>query len=195
MNNLANYLKHRSNIQPGDVISFKGEGFISWIILRIDKRSHVAGIVSSPQVHDERILIMEADEGEVNVRAVSAKLAKYPGKAYWHQLRSELNEYRAEIDAFYWQQVGIHYDYESLFGNAPAILTGNAGLGMVKSDNSKYFCSELCGCALLHGIPEDILKSYLPHPDLNQLLSGVALRPGGIARLPVFLPEIPLLLP
>jgi len=190
MNDLANYYELRSTIRPGDVLSYKGKGLISWLILRIDKRSHVSGIASSPTIHEERCLIIEADQGEVNVRALSAKLRDYRGEVYLHRLKPELDAYRNGIDSFYWAHIGLGYDYPDLFGNAAALLTGNPNNGRVRADSDKYFCSELCGEAIRCGIPEATLKGYLPHEDLERLLCGIALRPGGISRLPIFQPAV-----
>uniref|UniRef100_A0A6H1ZLS7 Peptidase n=1 Tax=viral metagenome TaxID=1070528 RepID=A0A6H1ZLS7_9ZZZZ len=197
MNDLTIYHKYRSKMRPGDVISYKGEGFISWLILRIDKRSHVSGVVSgpiNPMVADMK-MIAEADEGEVNIRRLSEKLLYYQGKAWWHQLKPEFDMFRARISAFYWNCVGIHYDYKGIIGQIPAILTGNPNFGRVNSEGSKYWCSEVCGMSLLGTddypvIPRELLRGLLPHPDLERLLAGGGLRPGEIARLPVFLPEV-----
>ena len=189
MNKLAIYEKVRPMIQPGDVISFKGSGFISWLILRIDKRSHVASVSSgstNPLVA-ERKLIIEADEGEVNTRALSVKLSEYNGEAYWHRLKPELQMYRNAIDAFLWEHIGVHYDYGSLFANA---------LGRVSTNADRWFCSEYCGASVKETIPEDVLKRYLPEDSkgfLRMLLAGTALRPGGVARLPIWQPEVRLI--
>ena len=202
MNDITRYKEVRDLMQPGDVISYKGYGFISWAILRIDKRSHVSGVVSgscNPLVADMKMII-EADEGEVNHRRLSEKLLYYNGKAWWHQLKPVFNGYRYLIDAFYWNCTGIHYDYDGIIGQLPSILTGDPNFGRVQYDGSKYWCSELCGAALIGNkdypvIPREMLEAYLPHKDLQRLLDGGGLRPGEIARLPVFFPEVPLLEP
>jgi len=189
MNNLYMYKLVRSRIEPGDTISFRGKSIISSAIQLFSARSHIAQVCSSPVWDSEcelanRKLIIEANEGEVNVRALSSKLRKYKGRAYWHRLIDDLNPYRSKLDEYVWLNIGKPYDYNSLFRNI---------LGRVVSDTSKFFCSEIVGLAILYGIEKSVLEKYLPNKYLEMLLNNIALRPGGIAQLPIYKKEIQIL--
>jgi hypothetical protein len=114
---------------------------------------------------------------------LSAKFLKYSGIAYWHPLKPELDLYRDAIDAFLWRTIGVHYDYDSLFKNIVC---------RVSSDGEKFFCSELSG-ECIKQIKLEALEKFLPDKYLQKLLDGVALRPGDVAGLPIFLPEVRLI--
>ena len=180
MNDLREYNVFRPFMYPGDKVSFEGSGFVSTLIKILSKRSHVASIVRFPW---DRVGLMEADQGEVNARALSRKLKYYKGKAYWHPLRDEFKSYRKVMDEFLWNQLGIKYDFKSLFANM---------LGRVNTNADQYFCSELCGDAI-KVIPRGILEDLTPNKYVKMLLDGVALRPEGIAKLPIFKKEVRIL--
>lgn len=171
------YENIRHRIRPGDVVSFIGNSPISRLIRLRSKASHVAGVVSGPMC-EKRRLIIEADQGEVNSRALSIKLAQYNGRAFWHALDPRLNRYRFYMDRFYWKQIGKKYDYGNLFMNL---------FGRVSKDLRRYICSELCQYALSVA-PESALRRLLgdAHPDIGRLYGDHALRPGDIANLAIF---------
>ena len=177
MNNLERYELLRNNILPGDMISWKGNGIVSWAILRFSTHSHVSVVAASPTNHPDRRMVMEAWEGEVNLRALSSRLESYSGEAYLHTLKKELEEFRFTIDKCLWEIIGKKYDYKSLFSNL---------LGYVSTQADTFFCSELVGYAITRCIPNNVLSGYLPNKEMEMLLKGKALRPGDIAALPLY---------
>jgi hypothetical protein len=180
-NDLSNYYAVRRLMRPGDAITWAGDEFLSWIIRRkkpavagdVEGRSHVSGVVTGPATVDRK-LIVEADQGEVNARRLSAKLAGYKGRAWWHQLRPELDVFRKPIDRFHWEAVGLDYDELSVVRNAYRRVMAAAGA---------YFCSELYGEAIRNNIPADVIARNWASDLLSK---GIALRPIGIACLPVW---------
>ena len=130
---------------------------------------------------DDRRYLLEAWEGEFNMRLLSNRLQSYPGKAFWHHLSPGFDQDRRVIEYNSLSLLGIKYDYESLFANM---------LGKVSLDAKKLFCSEAVCHVFLKSIPIDILKGYRENKYMNMMLDGIALRPGGIAQLPLFLDEI-----
>lgn len=200
---LDRYYHYRENIAPGDPITWEGSGLISWGIRCFTHRSHASSALGEVRAGEERKLIMEADQGEVNVRLLSEKLKGYKGRCYLHKLKPEFDSYRPKMEQFLWAHLGIGYDFFSLFANI---------LGRVSANAWQFFCSELTGASIWYpperredlrtgkkgfktppGIPRQALVKYLPDKYLELLLSGKALRPGGIALLPLYVTEMKLL--
>jgi len=179
---MKHYQSIRSQIKSGDVITWEGKGLVSWLIRRWSKRSHASMCLDLADDNgDDRRYILEAWEGEFNMRLLSKRLERYPGKAFWHSLNPELDPYRKTIEYNSLSLLGTKYDYESLFANM---------LGHVSANAKKLFCSEAICLILRESIPNKILKGYRADKYANMLLDGIALRPGGIAQLPLFLSEI-----
>jgi len=174
---LSRYMKIRSQIKSGDVITWEGKGAVSWLIRRWSKRSHASMCL---KLKDDRRYILEAWEGEFNMRLLSDRLKNYQGKAFWHQLNSELNQYRRSIEYSALSLLGVKYDYNSLFANM---------LGRVSTNAKKLFCSEAICHIFLRSIPLNFLKGYRSNKYACMMIDGIALRPGGIAQLPLYLSE------
>lgn len=188
MNNLTLYKELRTEMKGGDALSFMGTGILSTAIGKFTHRSHVAGIVQSLALSGfpPRNLLIEANEGEVNPRVLSKVIEDYAGEVWWHKLKLELDEYRDAMVYVLWDQVGKPYDYDDLINNA----FGHVDIGV-----DKQFCSEtvsisIIGTVATPTIPIEVLKSYLPDKCLNLLMDGKALRPGGIAVLPIYEGEV-----
>jgi hypothetical protein len=184
-NNLSLYLEYQKDIQPGDLISYLGNGDLSQIIAQKTPpgkpvRSHVSGVVPGWEGYPRRIII-EADQGEVNVRALSAKLAYYNGRAWWHPLRPGLDVFRGAISRYYWEHVGVDYDEGGVVQNL---------FGYVDADDSKLWCSELSGLANCQ-IPIGLMAPV--NAAVRLLMDGKGLRPCDCAMLPIYLPPVQIL--
>lgn len=196
------YEKIREGIRPGDMLAFHGCGIISRgiaIYEHLKTRvpiqqciTHVAMVCSGPIILDRK-LMLEADEGEVNARSVSATLSEYNGRVFWYPLREELCYFRSAMDLLCWNKIGKKYDYGSFFGN----LFGNVSL-----DGRRYFCSELLQ-AVFQIVPEEIIDEILRHkektesdfPVLKLFFKKKALRPHQLIQLPFYKPRIEIILP
>ena len=196
------YEKIRPAISPGDLIAFHGVGVVSRGIAIYeyfrtrtpiqDCITHVAIASSGPDILDRKLMI-EADEGEVNPRSISATLKSYNGRAYWYPLKDELKVLRPTFDLCCWEQVGIKYDFTNLFKN----LTGNVSL-----DIRRFFCSELAQFSL-QAIPNVIINEILrkmkktldDFPELDLFFAKKALRPNQLVKLPFYKPRIEIILP
>jgi len=177
-NNLALYLSYRRRIRPADLISWLGTGDLSRAIAdRVPDgkpvRSHVSGVIPGWSKFP-RVIIGEADQGEVNIRALSAKLAGYDGQAWWHPLRPELDAYRDAISLYYWRHIGVDYDEWGVVRNL---------FGYVDADDSKLWCSELCGLASCE-IPIGLMEPV--NAAVRLLKDGKGLRPCDCAMLPIY---------
>lgn len=185
MNDLTIYNDIRPQMRVGDAISWHGNSLISWLISWLSSRTHISSVFKAFAFEGKssRVTILEAWDGEFNLRALSKRLETYNGHAYYHRLRPELDEYREEIALYLFALIGTQYDYVGFLANI---------FGLVKAREDKLFCSEAVGFSLMQ-MPLKTLRKYLPHDDLLKLLNGKALRPGGIARLPLYLPEVQLI--
>lgn len=193
-NNLYKYKKFRNQIQPGDALTWEGNNSISRIIRLKTHRSHASSCVSKVMADQERRLIIEADQGEVNVRLLSVKLSDYNGKCFLHKLKSRYHFLRPAIERFLWRQVGKKYGYGTLLKNVFKRADVNP---------RSFICSELTGASYHHpqgkkyrlsgGFGYASLIAMLREEEDNKylrlLLRGKVLRPGGIALLPFFEPE------
>ena len=193
--NLDKYLKVRELMKPGDCLTWVGNSFLSRIIRKWSKRSHVSSIIGKIQDGKSRCFIIEADQGEVNVRLLSSKIKNYKGSCFLHRLKPEFDKVRPRISDFLWSQTGKKYDYAGLFKNI---------FGHIKADSDKFICSELTGASYYHetsekwdlpsgfssmNILEFIYEAYDVEP-LRNLFYGKALRPEGIAKLSFFQTEL-----
>jgi hypothetical protein len=187
----------RDMIAPGDIMSFIGTSPVSRIIQILSIPNHVAGVVSGPECMCTRKLMIEADEGEVNARALSNEIRQYKGKIYWHRLNPCFDRWRSYIDSYYWEQIGKKYDYKGFFSNI---------FGRINKNCERYICSELCQGALanipktqmisdLHAV-SDIYDS-VAHKDIEDcmcyvemLYSDKVMRPCDIVKLPIFSPRV-----
>ena len=154
------YESVREKMASGDVILWKGNGLISWLIRRFTEFSHASLVLRLKEfrgLKDRRFLVEALGSG-VDLRLLSRRLRGYDGEAWWFPLKSEYREKRSAIVAWALNQVGKPYDYGSLFKNI---------LGRVNEDVNAYFCSELVFSSFKHA----------------GLVCGVkAPRPGDIAR-------------
>jgi len=184
-NDLTKYYEVRDRMAVGDGISWEGSGIISGGIAIWSHRTHWSNVGQwvKFKAQGPRLPIFEAWEGEYNIRSLGQRLKYYDGKAYWHPLKYELRGYRDAMHRKMWDMVGVPYDYSALFANM---------WGRQPIDDEALFCSEAGGIAVLE-IDHDMLGRYAPNKYLEYLLADTALRPGGMALLPVWKPEVRLI--
>ena len=186
MSDLSIYELFRDKMRSGDHISWDGDTLLGFMIKLFTVRNH-SSLVFRPDEFaglSNRRWIIEADEGEVNVRILSKKLSSYKGKAYWHPLKSEYDQYRPSMEEYLSACLGDKYDYRGLLANV---------FGYVKVNQDRLFCSELAGQCYMTAIPKMELVKLLPNDGISRLFEGDALRPGDVATLPIFEPEVRIL--
>jgi len=189
VNDLTEYYKYRDEMAVGDGISFRGTGFVSDAISFFtgQERTHWGNVgdwvTFGGTQQKPRLPLFEADQGEYNIRSLSKKLMSYEGEVYWHQLKLQFNGWRVNMWRKMWDMVGIKYDYKSLFANI---------FGRQPAEESELFCSEAGGILVLE-IPHEDLLSMIDNEYIAALLDGQALRPGGMAVLPIWEPEVRLI--
>lgn len=186
VNGLTRYRSLSDKMLSGDHISWEGRSLLAWAIQRWSHRNHSSMIFRPGEFASlkDRRWIIEADEGEVNVRLLSRRLEGYKGKVFWHALRPEFDLYRGDIENFLNEQIGKPYDYHGLFANA---------LGHIRQKQDEFICSELATAAYMECIPRNLLIKFLPNDQIARMLLGEVLRPGEVATLPIFEDEMQIL--
>ena len=189
MEKLNKYYEVRDQIGLCDGFSWIGTGPLSTAISVWTHRTHWSQrgpIVDFENTRENGILSYEALDGEVNLRRFSEMLKNYDGKCYWHSLKPELNGFRIAMHRQWYAMIGDDYDEWGLVLNA-------IERQKMTIDGPK-FCSEAGSIAIAQGIPRYVLEEYMPNKYLNILLNEKrALRPGGMAMLPIWKPEVRLI--
>lgn len=175
---MSAYQDLRGRILPGDLTAWRGSGPVSGIIAAkipngAPDVTHVAGVVHGPPQCPRRIIV-EAHDGEVNVRILSARLKDYSGSVWWYPLREEFAPFRDSISRAYWELLGVPYDYRGLLRNAVCY---------VDQDQRALFCSELV-CIAITRIPIHAMQPV--NAAVRLLHDGKALRPWDCCMLPVW---------
>lgn len=171
---LANYLKWRDDFKTGDLLLYKSNSTLGWLI-RLFSRANVnhAGLVIRLAEYGDlkdRRFTLEALEGGVVLRILSRRFEKFNGQIWWYPLKNEFDYSRMSIGAWALLHVGIKYDYKSLFKLA---------VSRVSSDARKFFCSEYC---------------YMAYEQCGVVdRTEHAPRPGGLPNLGVFKEPIQIL--
>ena len=189
MNDLTEYYKYKTQIGLCDGFSWFGYGGLSTAISKWTHRTHWSQrgpLINFDSSEDFGILSYEAIEGEVNLRRFSEVLKYYNGECYWHPLKPELNGFRVPMHRAWYNMIGNDYDKWGLVLNA-------FERQKMTIDGPKY-CSEGGSISVWKGIAHNVLKRYLPNKYLEIILNEKrALRPGGMALLPIWEPEIRLI--
>jgi hypothetical protein len=166
---IENYIRYRDTLKTGDCIQWKTKSVIGWLIRLfssgdVNHTSLVVNISGYEGIANRKFLL-EARGSGVVLTSLSRRLGDHNGSAYILPLKDEFEDKRVNIGNFAFMQVGIKYDYDSLF---------NQILGKVSADASEYFCSEFVYLAWLNAdIP-------MYNPD------GLAPRPSDIDSLGIF---------
>ena len=127
----------RHKIRSGDIILWKGNGFISRLIRLFTPYSHASLVVKLDRYKGlrDRVFLIEALATGLEPRLLSKRLKNYDGEAYLLQpldLNPEISE-KITILALEKCAEHITYDFKSLIKNI---------LGRVSLSARQFFCSE-----------------------------------------------------
>uniref|UniRef100_A0A6M3LB88 Putative peptidase n=1 Tax=viral metagenome TaxID=1070528 RepID=A0A6M3LB88_9ZZZZ len=154
--------KHiRDKINSGDIIEWRSASPLGSIIrfFTRQKVNHSSLCICLPQYKDWKEphkFILEANPGGIELQLLSRRLQEFKGSAWWLKLKVGTEKTKEAIESWALPQVGVKYDYGSLFKNA---------IGRVSADSRKFFCSEFCYLALQHaGIILKTKKNRAPRP-------------------------------
>lgn len=144
---LAHYEDIRDQIQTGDMIEFGSSSIIGYSIRLFTRKdvNHTSIAVSFDNwksYHGNRKFLLQADPEGIDLDVLSRELKNYKGKVYWYRLKEQYNHLRNDMGSWAIEQVGVKYDYGSLFKNM---------FGAVSATAKKFFCSEYNFFALVVG--------------------------------------------
>lgn len=162
MSTLDLYLKHRGQMQSGDLIEWRSSTALGGSIRMFTRREvNHSSILVRPKEYAallNRRFLIEALSGGLVPRLLSARLKEFKGKVWWSALKEsvatdELREHMATW-AIMETVKGTRYDYGSLLGNA---------FSRVNVDASRWFCSEAYTAMLQHaGLVSPQMKARRP---------------------------------
>lgn len=141
-NKLALYEEYRAQMRNGDILLFKGKGWLSEIIKwKTGSAYSHAGLVAW---WGDRLMVLEAVGAGVRATPISYNLKKYKGGIDYFRSSEEISEVvRSGMLSFAQKQLGKEYDLGRLFGffiklmrNQPLQETETATVP------STFFCSE-----------------------------------------------------
>ncbi len=157
MSNLKMYMQVRHIMRTGDCLLWKSNSIVGWLIRKFSKGNvnHASLVISLSEYGNlkDRRFLLEALPSGIVLRLLSRRLMNFKGKVWWYPLRDEYNDNRDRIGEWALTQVGISYDYPSLFKNI---------IGKVSADAHKFFCSEYAFMGWIAGGIK--LKGKAPRP-------------------------------
>ena len=163
---LKMYMAVRQSMKTGDCILWKSRSMIGWLIRKFSRANvnHASLVIKLEQYEglSDRRFLLEALGSGIVLKFLSRRLTNFKGQVWWLPLRDIYNENRDAIGEWALKQVGVKYDYHSVFKNI---------VGRVSAEGSKYFCSEFCFMGWITG---------------KIRLKGKAPRPGDISKLHIF---------
>lgn len=159
------YQKYRPVMQSGDCLLWASKGIIGALIRFFSraKVNHASLVLRMNEWEGlkDRVFLLEALEGGIELRLLSDRLREYHGEVYWIPLRSEYDHLRGGIITWALGKVGTPYDFHSLFKNI---------LGRVSAEATRLFCSEYV---------------FLAWKEAGLPVSGKAPRPGDIPEMDI----------
>ena len=161
------YMQVRHAFKTGDAILWQSRSIVGWLIRKFSKGNvnHASLVLKIDQYNDlkDRRFLLEALGSGIVLRLLSRRLMNFSGKVWWLPLKDEYNANRDRIGEWALLQVGIPYDYKSLFKQM---------IGRVSADMKELFCSEYC---------------FIGWKEAGIELKGkIAPRPGDIPKLSIF---------
>lgn len=138
----ADYSVYREQMRDGDVLLFKGKGWLSEIIKwKTGSAYSHAGLVAW---WNDRLMVLEAVGAGVRATPISYNLKKYEGGIDYFRCTEELaDNTRGEMVKFAQEQLGKEYDLKRLFGFFLKLMK-NAPLEQNETATvpGTFFCSE-----------------------------------------------------
>lgn len=138
-NDLSAYYAVRKDMETGDLLQWHSRSMIGAAIRwKIGGEVNHSGLVlrlAEYESAEGRRWTSEALEDGVHAVLLSRRLEAHDGKVWWHKLKPQYHDLRGMIGTRMMQQLGVKYDFGSLFRQ----LFAKASV-----DLAALFCSEYC---------------------------------------------------
>lgn len=132
----------RSRFRDGDVLLFRGKGFVSWAIAKLTRSEYShAGLA---YLFEGRVYCLEAVGSGVRLVLMSVLVDHYRGGIDYFEHVDATPEQRSHAISFAFRQLGKLYDKAGLVRFFWAIVTGR--MEQLRRDE-QWFCSELVAAA------------------------------------------------
>lgn len=137
------YYAWQQELKTGDVLLWSSSSVIGWLIRKftgapVNHAGLVVRLAEFGALKDRRFTL-EALERGIVLRLLSKRLQKHKGQAWWYKLQPEFENKRERVAEWAFLNIGMKYDYGSLFRQA---------IMRVSVDAKKFFCSEYVWFAL-----------------------------------------------
>jgi hypothetical protein len=150
------YEDARETMQTGDLLLWRSDTIIGWLIrLKCKGWNHAGLVLRLPdyEMGTDRRYTMEALETGAGLYPLSRRLAEHKGTCWCFPLRPAFHQERQRIGSRALEYSGTGYDFGSLLWNA---------LGKVSADARRLFCSEYVflsmGCSGKAPRPDEMLE-------------------------------------
>lgn len=143
MNDLTFYMDTRPSIKTGDAIEWAGTSCLARAIrFFTGKKVNHTSMVVRMDLFDlqDRVFVLEALSGGIDVNLLSEELLRHDGSAYWLPLTHISYQQRERMARFGFMSSSKRYDFGSLVSNI---------MGKVNRNADRFFCSEFYHYALI----------------------------------------------
>lgn len=154
MKSLTAYKQYRNMMKTGDMLEWRSRSALGSTIRFFSKQkvnhTGICFAMDNYGLYDgHHVFTLEAESDGIQNNLLSARLQKFDGEVYWSPLKPEFEALRNKAADWALEQVGVEYDYGSLFKNA---------ISAVSADARKYFCSEY---AFFYYVISGMLPQYI----------------------------------
>jgi hypothetical protein len=114
---VLDYQTVRKDMKLGDILLFRGRGWLSRLICRVTHGKYSHSALLMPEWHD-RLLVMQAEVLGVEIAPASHAVARYKGRVDWWELATEAYQQLDRekfLDALL-EPVGRPYDFVGVIG-------------------------------------------------------------------------------
>ena len=175
------YKEVRNKIKNGDILMYKGKGFVSWTVKVVTRSEYShAGIAVW---WNERLMVMEAIGDGVIISPLSRNVSDYHGEVEWYEYYQPIPEGKQkEMIIFAQQELGKKYDMKGVIGLGVKTLF-RIKPDITKKKPNKLFCSQyVANIYSAVGLDLDIKNSDLSTSPDDILISDRTVLKGTLKR-------------
>jgi hypothetical protein len=158
MIDLELYQAVHKRIETGDCILWKSNTIIGKLIRMWSPRFNHVSLALHLTQHEcleDRRWMLEALEHGITLTLLSRRLMDFKGEAWLLPVRKEFAHHRPFVASWALNNIGVRYDYKSLFQNM---------LGHVSAEAKSFFCSEFYYMAWCDAMRTDFGFNHAPRP-------------------------------
>lgn len=134
------YSDVRSDIKDGDILMYKGKGFVSWVVKTVTRSAYShAGVAVW---WNRRLMVIEAVGEGVVIAPLSRNVAEYHGEVEWYNYFKDIDQDQRDKMILYAQkELGKKYDMKGVIGLGIKTLL-RIKPDITKKKPNQLFCSQ-----------------------------------------------------